>query len=110
VGELDPERLAYDPSKRGPGGSGPLLLARIYEVFPLVCPHCDSAMRITAFITDGPTVRDILVHLGAPITPPTVAPARGPGLPRNAEKHPHGDAQPRHHPVGSPASTRDTLP
>jgi hypothetical protein len=33
-----------------------------------------------AFITDGPTVRDILVHLGAPITPPTVAPARGPPL------------------------------
>ena len=33
-------------------------------------------MRIIAFITDGPTVRDILVHLGEPITPPTVAPAR----------------------------------
>jgi hypothetical protein len=25
-------------------------------------------------------VRDILVHLGAPITPPIVAPARGPPL------------------------------
>jgi len=37
-------------------------------------------MRIIAFITDGPTVRDILVHLGEPITPPTVAPARGPPL------------------------------
>jgi hypothetical protein len=35
-------------------------------------------MRIIAFITDGPTVRDILVHRGEPITPPTVAPARGP--------------------------------
>jgi len=37
-------------------------------------------MRIIAFITDGPTVRDILVHLGEPITLPTVAPAHGPPL------------------------------
>jgi hypothetical protein len=35
-----------------------MLLARIYEVFPLVCPRCGGAMRIIAFITDGPTVRD----------------------------------------------------
>ena len=32
-------------------------------------------MRIIAFITDGPTVRDILAHLGQPTAPPTVAPA-----------------------------------
>jgi len=57
-----------------------LLLARIYEVFPLRCSLCGAEMRIIAFITDGPTVRDILVHLGEPITPPTVAPARGPPL------------------------------
>jgi hypothetical protein len=57
-----------------------LLLARLYEVFPLVCPLCGGAMRIIAFITDGPSVRDLLVHLGEPITPPTVAPARGPPL------------------------------
>ena len=57
-----------------------MLLARIYEVFPLVCPHCGGAMRIIAFITDAPTVRDILVRLGEPITPPTVAPARGPPM------------------------------
>jgi len=37
-------------------------------------------MRIIAFITDAPTVRDILVHLGEPITPPAIAPARGPPL------------------------------
>jgi hypothetical protein len=57
-----------------------LLLARIYEVFPLVCPRCGSAMRIVAFITDGPTVRDILGHLGEPTAPPRIAPARGPPL------------------------------
>jgi hypothetical protein len=57
-----------------------MLLARIYEVFPLVCPHCGGGMRIIAFITDGPTVRDILAHLGEPIAPPRIAPARGPPL------------------------------
>ncbi len=57
-----------------------LLLARIYEAFTLLCPKCGSAMRIIAFITDAPTVREILIHLGEPITPPTIAPARGPPL------------------------------
>jgi len=37
-------------------------------------------MRIIAFITDAPTARDILVHLGEPTTPPRIAPARGPPL------------------------------
>jgi hypothetical protein len=57
-----------------------MLLARIYEVFPLVCPHCGGGMRIIAFITAGPTVRDILAHLGEPTAPPRIAPARGPPL------------------------------
>ena len=35
-------------------------------------------MRIIAFITDGPTVRDLLAHFGEPIAPPRIAPARGP--------------------------------
>jgi hypothetical protein len=35
-------------------------------------------MRIIAFITDGPTVRDILAHCGEPTAPPRSAPARGP--------------------------------
>jgi len=57
-----------------------LLLARIYEVFPLRCPTCGGAMQIIAFITDRTTVRDILLALGEPIAPPTIAPARGPPL------------------------------
>ena len=160
--ELDPERLVYDPPKRGPGGSGPLLLtplelldrlatlvppprvhrhryfgvlapnsplraavtalalaatappavnpdpaaepahrraaryawalllARIYEVFPLVCSHCGGAMRIIALIINGPAVRDILVHLGEPTAPPRIAPARLP-----ARGHPAARARPK---------------
>ena len=47
-----------------------LLLARIYEVFPLLCPQCGAEMRIIAFITDASTGRDILTHLGEPTAPP----------------------------------------
>lgn len=35
-------------------------------------------MRVIAFVTDAPTIHDILVHLGEPTAPPRVAPARGP--------------------------------
>ena len=55
-----------------------MLLARIYEVFPLVCPHCGAPMRILAFVTDTASVIRILGHLGEPTQPPRVAPARGP--------------------------------
>jgi hypothetical protein len=54
------------------------LLARIYEVFPLACPHCGAPMRILAFVTDTASVTRILRHFGEPTQPPRVAPARGP--------------------------------
>ena len=55
-----------------------MLLARLYEVFPLLCPSCGAPMRIIAFITDTPAIRQILDHLGEPSTPPPLATARGP--------------------------------
>jgi len=55
-----------------------MLLARIYEVFPLQCPHCGAEMRIIAFITETAAVRGILEHIGEPPDPPRVASARGP--------------------------------
>lgn len=57
-----------------------LLLARIYEIFPLRCPRCDGEMRIIAFINEAMAVREILAHLGAPTCAPRMAPARGPPL------------------------------
>ena len=57
-----------------------LLLARIYEVLPLLCPKCGGDMRIIAFITEGPVIREILDHLGEPSSAPRLAPARGPPL------------------------------
>lgn len=57
-----------------------LILARIYEVLPLVCTKCGSDMRIIAFINEGPAIREILSPLGESISAPTLAPARGPPL------------------------------
>ena len=57
-----------------------MLLARIYETLPLVCPVCQTQMRIIAFITDASTVRKILDHLGESAQPPRITPARGPPL------------------------------
>ena len=57
-----------------------VLLARIHEVFPLVCPRCGGEMRIIAFITDAGAVREILSHLGEPTSPPRLMRARAPPL------------------------------
>lgn len=55
-----------------------MLLARIFEIFPLTCPHCGAEVRIIAFITEAPTVRSILDCVGEPIKAPPISPARGP--------------------------------
>ena len=54
------------------------MLARIYEVLPLLCPACGGPMRILAFLTDPPVVVAILLHLELPHEPPLISPARGP--------------------------------
>ena len=55
-----------------------MLLARIYDVLPLLCPTSGGPMRILSFLTDPPVVTAILVHLEFPHTPPPISPARGP--------------------------------
>lgn len=54
------------------------LLARIYEVLPLLCPACGGELMILAFLTDPPTVEAILLHLDLPSRPPPLMPARAP--------------------------------
>jgi len=94
------------------------ILARIYENFPLRCPQCVGAMRIIAFIADGPTVRDILVHLGEPrragsrLRPscPTGEHVGGRVLPaRRGRTPPNSDAQPPFLPVVG-GSRRPVIP
>lgn len=57
-----------------------MLLARIYEAFPLACPICHAQMRIIAFINEATTVKKILEHIGESTQPPRIASARGPPL------------------------------
>ena len=57
-----------------------VLIARIYEVFPLLCPMCGAQMRIIACITHSADIRQMLDHLGVQSEPPNIAPARGPPL------------------------------
>ncbi len=75
-----------------------LLLARIYEVFPLLCPKCGGEIRIIAFITEALAVREILAYLGEPTSPPRLAPARGPPLWERADAG-QGEFDPQAQPV-----------
>ena len=54
------------------------LMARVGEEFPLACPTCGGDIRLIAFITEPGPIRKILTHLGEPLEPPPVSPARGP--------------------------------
>jgi hypothetical protein len=90
---LAPQAVATHPSAPAPrAGEAPfdtphrsparylwaMLLARIYEAFPLTCPICGAEMPIIAFITESVEVRAILEHIGEPATAPRIASARGP--------------------------------
>jgi hypothetical protein len=69
------------PPKRSPAHYlWAVLIARIYEVFPLLCPMCGGQMRLIAFITEGVQIRKILDHIGVDSEPPHISPARGPPL------------------------------
>ena len=61
-----------------PGKAWAKLLARVGEEFPLECPACGGDIRLIAFITEPGPIRKILTHLGEPLAPPPVSPARGP--------------------------------
>ena len=82
AGATEVERSAPDrpasPQRTAAGSRWARLLARIYEVFPLLCPHCGAEMPILAFITAAEPIDAILRHLGLPATPPPLSPARGP--------------------------------
>jgi hypothetical protein len=74
------------------------LIARIYEIFPLLCPLCGGQMRIIAFITHSAEIRQILDHIGVDSEPPRLSPARGPPLwdggDADAQRGEEGEAEP----------------
>lgn len=44
------------------------LLARIYEVFPLICPACQTPLTFIACLTDPEPITQILAHIRHPGT------------------------------------------
>ena len=78
---ISPALQPAPPAKRSPAHYlWAVLIARIYEVFPLLCPKCGGQMRLIAFVTEGTQIRRILDHIGVDSEPPHIAPARGPPL------------------------------
>jgi len=39
------------------------MIRKVFEVDPLVCPHCGGAMKVIAFLTDYAVVDRIIDHL-----------------------------------------------
>jgi len=54
-----------------------VLIARIYEVFQLLCSMGGGQMRLIAFVTKGTQTRKILKHIGAESKPARICAARG---------------------------------
>ena len=55
-----------------------LLMARVFEVRPLKCPHCGQVIKIINFITQKTVIQKFLGHLGLHTESPTTDPARSP--------------------------------
>ena len=55
-----------------------MLLAKVYEVFPLQCPNCSAEMKIIAFVTEKEAIKKILTHLGEETEAPVMQTARAP--------------------------------
>ena len=79
------------------------LLRQVFEVDPLVCPHCAGPMRIVACITQAAVIDEILTHLrtraaagaqpGARSPPSTAA-----SVARGARRRPTASTAPLHAP------------
>jgi Putative transposase len=81
LGNAVPAQPEPVPPKRSPAHYlWAVLIARIYEVFPVLCPMCGGQMRLIAFIIEGTQIRKILDHIGVDSQPPHISPARGPPL------------------------------
>lgn len=47
-----------------------IMIARIFEVMPLICTRCGKPMKIISFLTEKDTIEHILNHIGEPSIPP----------------------------------------
>jgi len=56
-------RMAEDKLRPVPAKGWAEMIRKVYEVDPMVCPHCGGTMKVIAFITDFPVVDKIINHL-----------------------------------------------
>jgi hypothetical protein len=65
---LEPDATAttveHPPPRRRCPPSWARLIAKVYQVDPLVCTHCGQRMSILAFVSDQHSISRILEHLG----------------------------------------------
>ncbi len=93
-GNALPPALEPAPPKRSPAHYlWAVLIARIYEVFALLCPKFGGQMRLIAFITEGTQIRRILDHIGVDSEPPHISQERGPLLWDDCDAQMGGGAQ-----------------
>jgi hypothetical protein len=71
---------APSPATRSERYAWAMLLARIYELLPLICSCCGRAMRLMSFVTEAASVRRNLAHVGEDTQPPALAPSRAPPM------------------------------
>ena len=57
------------------------MIKRVYEVDPLICPHCKATMRVVAYIEDEDVIYRILKHLDLLGKDPPVGEVRVRGAP-----------------------------
>jgi len=68
-GEAGPQERSAETFRRRCPPTWARLIAKVYQVDPLVCTRCGQKMQMIAFLTDQLSIRRILDHLGLS-TPP----------------------------------------
>ena len=75
--EKQVERLAKEKTdkQKKKANSWAACLARVFEVFPLICPKCNIEMKPVAVILADKELERLLTHLGQPVDFPVFKPA-----------------------------------
>ena len=78
---LPARKRALVPLKRSPAHYlWAVLIARVYDLCPLLRTKCCGQMRLIAFITHSANIRQILERIEADSEPPQIAPACRPPM------------------------------
>jgi hypothetical protein len=74
--EADHQEAEDTPYRKACRRTWAQLIEKVYLISPLICPQCNSPMKIISFIEDPPVIRKILKHLGIWETQPRPPPKK----------------------------------